>query len=395
LFRISSFVLRIWAVCGHRCPLLHFLKLELSFVSAGPSYGPGLLRVLSHVLSAWGWGALGTVWRSRRLAWGFVQARRTRRRLFKREGLQVPVGFAISPTMRCNLSCKGCYARLHPRDGELSAEALASLVGSASQAGVSFFVITGGEPYIKPEMLDIYREHPDCLFLTVTNGTLVGESVIAEIARLGNVFPIVSLEGRAEHTDSRRGSGVHQQALSCMRDLKTAGVPFGFSVVLTRSNMATVGSDEFVGDMVRRGSVVGFYNEFIPLEDQDWAAMPDDAQQQDFRESLGRLRKRYPVLLLHLPDDEYDENGRCTAVGGGAFHVNAQGFVEPCPFAHFARENVNECSFEEILRSPFLRALREHPTALRRGNLGCSLVSNREILERIARETGAIATRPR
>ncbi len=367
----------------------------LSSVPASYSEGPGLLRVLTRVLGAWGWGALGTVWRSRRLAWGFVQARRTRRRLFKREGLQVPVGFAISPTMRCNLSCKGCYARLHPRDGELSAEALASLVGSASEAGVFFFVITGGEPYVKPEMLEIYRTHPGRLFLTVTNGTLVDESVVAEVARLGNVFPIVSLEGTAEHTDSRRGSGVHEQALSCMHALKAAGVPFGFSVVLTRSNIATVGSDEFVGDMARRGSVVGFYNEFIPLEDQDWAAMPDEAQQGAFRESLSRLRKKHPVLLLHLPDDEYDENGRCTAVGGGAFHVNAQGFVEPCPFAHFARENVNECSFEDILRSPFLRALREHPIALQRGNLGCSLVSNQEILEEIARETGAVPTRPR
>jgi MoaA/NifB/PqqE/SkfB family radical SAM enzyme len=296
--------------------------------------------------------------------------------------------------MRCNLSCKGCYSRLHPREGELHPDTIRSVVRSASEAGVFFYVITGGEPYVKQEMLEVYREHPDCLFFTVTNGTLLGESHVSEVARLGNVFPIVSLEGTSEQTDARRGEGVHDRALSCMYALSRARVPFGFSVVLTRSNVATVGGDEFVGDMVRRGSILGFYNEFIPLEDEDWAAMPDEAQQREFRESLGRLRKRYPILLLHLPDDEYNEDGRCTAVGGGAFHVNAQGFVEPCPFAPFARENVNECSFEDILRSPFLRALREHPTALQRGNLGCSLVSNQEVLEEIARETGAVPTRP-
>lgn len=359
-----------------------------------PTDGPGLLRVLSHVLRVWGPRALGTLWRARRLQWGFVQARRARRRLSRREGLQVPIGFAISPTMRCNLSCKGCYSRLHPKEGQLHPDVIESAVRSASEAGVFFFVITGGEPYIKPEMLDIYRAHRDRLFLTVTNGTLVGESVIAQIAGLGNVFPIVSLEGTAHQTDVRRGEGVYEQALSCMHALSRAGVPFGFSVVLTRSNIATVGSEEFVGDMARRGSVVGFYNEFIPLEDEDWAAMPDDSQQGAFRESLSRLRKKHPILLLHLPDDEYDENGRCTAVGSGAFHINAQGWVEPCPFAHFARENVNECSFEDILRSPFLRALREHPTALQRGEMGCSLVSNREILAQIARDTGAVPTRP-
>jgi MoaA/NifB/PqqE/SkfB family radical SAM enzyme len=354
--------------------------------------GPGLFRVLGHILSVWGLHALSTLWRTRRLQWGFVQARRGRRRLFRDEGLLVPVGIGISPTMQCNLSCQGCYARFHPKEGELRPDVIESAVRSASEAGVFFFVITGGEPYIKPEMLDIYRKHPDRLFLTVTNGTLMEGSLVAKIGRLGNVFPIVSLEGTADQTDARRGNGVHKLALSCMHSLSRAGVPFGFSVVLTRWNMATVGSDQFVSDMARRGSVVGFYNEFIPLEDEDLPAMPGDAQRHEFRESLSRLRKRYPILLLLLPDDEYDENGRCAAVGSGAFHINAQGWVEPCPFGHFARENVNECSFEDILRSPFLEALREHPTALQRGDVGCSLVSNRGILEEIAHRTDAHPT---
>jgi MoaA/NifB/PqqE/SkfB family radical SAM enzyme len=145
--------------------------------------------------------------------------------------------------------------------------------------------------------------------------------------------------------------------------------------------------------MIDLGCVAGFFNEFIPLTSEELSLMPDENQQTLFRDNLSRMRKEKPILLVHLPDDEYSETERCIAVGSGAMHINAQGDVEPCPFAHFARENVNDRSFREILRSPFLRAIREHPTVLRRGEIGCSLVSNHEVLEEIAGKTGARGTR--
>ncbi len=66
--------------------------------------------------------------------------------------------------------------------------------------------------------------------------------------------------------------------------------------------------------------------------------------------------------------------------------------MEPGPFAHFVRENVKDQSFMDILRSPFLDAIRKHPDALQQGKIGCSLVSNRDILEDIAVRTGAKPT---
>jgi len=101
---------------------------------------------------------------------------------------------------------------------------------------------------------------------------------------------------------------------------------------------------------------------------------------------------RYAAGEKAKKDDEYDKTGRCMAVSGGSMHINAQGWVEPCPFAHFARENIKDHSFREILRSPFLEAIRKHPTVLQHGAIGCSLVNNRAILEEIAKTTHARAT---
>jgi len=58
--------------------------------------------------------------------------------------------------------------------------------------------------------------------------------------------------------------------------------------------------------------------------------------------------------------------------------------VEPCSFAYYARDNIREQTFKEIFLSPFLKAIRDHPSALKRGRLGCSLFENREVLEEIA-----------
>jgi MoaA/NifB/PqqE/SkfB family radical SAM enzyme len=356
------------------------------------SNGYGLLRILGYVSKVWGREAFKIIWKTRALQSGIIRSRRRRRRIFKEEGLQVPIGIGLSPTTRCNFHCEGCYSRFHSRDGEMSIDTIESVISSASEMGVFLFVITGGEPYMRSEMMDIYEKHQEVLFLTITNGSLIDKRVASDIAGIGNVFPVVSIEGTPEQTEARRGAGAYQKALECTQVLRNAGVPFGFSAMVTRSTVTTLGSSGFLDDMIDLGCVAGFFNEFIPMTSEELSALPDESQRSLFRNRLALMRKEKPILLVHLPDDEYSETGRCIAVGSGAVHINAQGDVEPCPFAHFACENVNDSSFREILRSPFLQAIRKHPTALQRGDIGCSLVSNHEVLEEIAGKTGARRT---
>jgi MoaA/NifB/PqqE/SkfB family radical SAM enzyme len=353
----------------------------------------GLTKMLTRMASLWGSGMLRTLWKTRSLQAGLLRSRRKRRRALDEEGLRVPMGIAISPTMRCNLECHGCYARLHPRDGEMPIETIDALVRESSELGVFFYVITGGEPYLRPEMLDIYRRYRHVLFLTVTNGTLIDLEVASRLAGTGNVFPVVSIEGTRELTDGRRGEGVYDRVITCMDILKETRVPFGFSSVVTCESAATLGSEAFVSEMVDRGCTVGVFNEYIPIEPGEIDIVPDEDQRRSFRESIDRLKQKYPIILISLPDDEYDDTGRCMAVANGAVHITARGNVEPCPFAHFARENITRCSFRDVLESPFLSAIRSHPTALQCGEIGCALVSNRAILEEIAGERGARSTK--
>jgi MoaA/NifB/PqqE/SkfB family radical SAM enzyme len=352
----------------------------------------GLTRVLLRMASVWGGGVLRTLWRTRGLQAGLVRSRRRRKRALAAEGLHVPMGIAISPTSRCNLACRGCYARFHPVDGEMPTETIDAFIREASDLGVFFFVITGGEPFLRPEMIDLYERYRSVLFLAVTNGTLIDAGTVSRLAGAGNVLPVVSIEGTRGQTDDWRGEGVHGRAIDCMRLFKDARIPFGFSAVVKRESAATLGSDEFVGEMVERGCTVGFFNEFVPVERGDAALVPDGELRGWFAGRVDHLRRRHPIVLLNLPADEYDAEGRCMAVAGGAMHITARGDVEPCPFAHFALENVTRSTFRDVLRSPFLAAIRSHPTVLRCGEIGCSLVNNHATLAAIARRTNARPT---
>lgn len=354
--------------------------------------GVTLFDVFSAIFTIWKRETLGKLFANRKIITNMMRGSRRRRAILKKEGLLVPTALALSPTERCNLRCLGCYSRSHPREDELSPEVISSFLSEAIECGVSLFVITGGEPFLREDMIGFFETYSRGLFLVITNGTVFSEESVKRFASCKNVIPVLSLEGDRYHTDRRRGKGVFDSVMSTMELFRDRGMMYGFSTVCTKHNIDYLGSEEFVDTVVDAGCVLGFYNELIPIDETDLPYLPSKEQSEVFRQRLAVHRREKSVILIDLPRDEYDQNGRCMAVGRGAMHINAQGWVEPCPFAHYARENINTHTFREILESPFLRALREHPTALQHGDIGCSLVSNIDVLKEIAEKTGANKT---
>ncbi len=322
-----------------------------------------------------------------------VRSEIRRRRFQKRNGQPAPTAIAFSPTMRCNLACTGCYARDYPNDDELPFHLIDRMLASAERMGVFLFVITGGEPLTRDGILDLFQRHRRLLFLMITNGTLLDQQTARKIAKARNIVPVVSLEGWQEHTDARRGTGVHQQVERAMGYLQKEGVVFGFSATVAADNFETVVSDQFLDEMVKRGCALRFYTECVPIGSAaEWDPVLKRDQQKCFRDKILRMRKSKAIILVHLPDDEYWGDNKCRAVTNGSVHINAEGYVEACPFAHFASDNVREKSLDRILLSRFLTEVRSSDAVIRRGQLGCALVENRDLLQDIAARTGAKRT---
>ncbi|MFP4058506.1 MAG: radical SAM/SPASM domain-containing protein [Candidatus Brocadiia bacterium] len=353
----------------------------------------GVGRLFRAAVRLWGLSAPRRLPFFLRVAWRLWRAERRRRRAQRRLGCPVPSVVAVSPTMRCTYACGGCYSRGRPTEDELSTEELDYLLAEAEELGVLAVVVTGGEPLLRPDLLDLCARHRRLLFVLITNGLLVTAQVARRLARSGNAVTLVSAEGGPAATDRRRRPGAHAAALRAFARLHEAGACFGFAAMATAENAGQVADDEFIGQMRRAGCSVGYITEYVPCGPAARTRWVLDATTRArLRQRVLELREREPMVLIQLPHDEYGPANRCLAAGRASLHVNAQGDVEPCPFVPLARHNVRQGGLVAACRCSFLRAIREHPTLLQRERYACALFEHREELLAVARQQGARPT---
>ena len=175
------------------------------------------------------------------------KAARTRASLAK-EGIHVPPIMIFSITNRCNLHCQGCYHQTL-RDitkAELNEEKLRRVIAEAGELEISFIVLAGGEPLVRPDILEITRQFPEIIFLMFTNGLMITDDMAAQFKNQSNIVPLISIEGYEQDTDNRRGHGVYAQLKETMEKLRKRKVFFGVSLTVTRTNFDTLIQDDFV-----------------------------------------------------------------------------------------------------------------------------------------------------
>ena len=181
---------------------------------------------------------------------------------------KIPYTILISPSMRCNLRCTGCYAANYSKKDDIQFEEVDRLIKEARDLGIYYIVVLGGEPFFNESMLDIYEKYNDMYFTPFTNGTLFDEKLANRLAELGNVMPMFSLEGFKEQTEDRRGEGVFDSVMKGMDLLREKGIPFGVSSATARNNIDIVTSDKYIDMLVEKGARMIWYFMFMPVGDE-------------------------------------------------------------------------------------------------------------------------------
>jgi MoaA/NifB/PqqE/SkfB family radical SAM enzyme len=311
-----------------------------------------------------------------------------------KHGFRPPQFMVISPSMRCNLKCYGCYAGLYAKKDDLPFEVLNRAIDEGKEMGMHFIVISGGEPFINPDLVPMFERQSDVYFQIYTNGTLIDGAMADELARVGNAVPVISVEGFEEWTDERRGPGTFKKVLAAMRNLRERGVPFGISVTVTRENNEFVVSDKFVRFWSDQGAWLAWYFNYVPIGlEPDMSLMPTPEQRKWRRREFERVRAEVPMLMADFWNDGILTGG-CMAGGRLYLHINCRGDVEPCVFVHFATDNIKEKSLIECLKSPLFERIRAKIPY--DGDLArpCMLVDHPSALREHVAETGATPTHP-
>lgn len=278
-----------------------------------------------------------------------------------KHGFYPPDLIVISPTMRCNFRCYGCWAAKYAEAPDMDLSLLERIITEAKQEmGIHFFTITGGEPFLRKDLLDFYERHLDCYFQIYTNGVLIDEKTADKLAELGNVAPMISVEGLEESTDRRRGKGTFVKLMKVMEELHKRGVFFGFSATATKLNVEEITSDAFIDLMTEKGCLNGWYFQYVPIglnPDPDLMCTPE---QRDYsRKRIYTIRNTRPIFVADFWNDGPAVGG-CMAGGKRYLHINCRGDIEPCVFVHFAVDNIREKSLTEALKSDFFRTIRNN-----------------------------------
>jgi molybdenum cofactor biosynthesis enzyme MoaA len=134
----------------------------------------------------------------------------------------------------CNLACTHCFVSSGPgnlRHPLMSRAEVAERVQEARDLGVRAFYLTGGEPFMHPDLLPIVEgtiAHGPCTVLT--NGTLFTAARLEALAGIGNASRYsleirVSLDGpTADSHDAFRGAGSFARALEGLARASEAGL---------------------------------------------------------------------------------------------------------------------------------------------------------------------------
>ncbi|MBZ0217820.1 MAG: radical SAM protein, partial [Fimbriimonadaceae bacterium] len=110
---------------------------------------------------------------------------------------------------RCNLKCKHCYAISGDVDfpGELSFNEVCNVMDDLKAFRVPVLILSGGEPLLRPDIFEISKRAKGLGFYVglSTNGVLVTDQNIEQIAEVGYDYVGISLDGIGATHDAFRG----------------------------------------------------------------------------------------------------------------------------------------------------------------------------------------------
>ncbi len=264
----------------------------------------------------------------------------------------------ISVTERCNLRCEGCWAAGYDKRDDLPYELLDRIVRELKEMRANFVTFTGGEPFMRKDIFDLMKAHPDAIFQIYTNGTLIDEETADRLHSLGNGIPLLSINGFQEANDAIRGEGNFNTVVRAFDLLKERGILFGVSLTATSRNMESMLDPRFYDFLIEKGAKIGWVFQYMPVgRNPTLDMMLSAAQRKELGQFIYKLRNSRPFFIADFWNDGALIGG-CMAGGQQYIHITNRAEVEPCVFCHFTLDSIRDKSLHEVLRSPFFTDIR-------------------------------------
>ena len=185
---------------------------------------------------------------------------------------------------------------------------------------------------------------------------------LKKLKRLGNVTPLVSVEGNEIVSDERRGQlQVYNRTMAGLQNCLDAGLLTGVCTSVCQTNYEDLVSEEWIDNLIDLGVMYGWYHIYRPVGPEaspELALTPE--QQTNVRKFVVETRARKPIVMIDAYHDG-EGNALCPAATGFTHHISPWGDIEPCPIIQFASESIyDERPLKQVFNdSEFLKRLPE------------------------------------
>jgi MoaA/NifB/PqqE/SkfB family radical SAM enzyme len=324
---------------------------------------------------------------------GFRSVQKHRQRL--RKGEFFPPFLYISVINSCNLRCQGCWVDVAGKQTKIDIDSLHRTVNQAKAMGNSFFGILGGEPFLHKELLDFLEGQPDVYFQVFTNGHFITDEVAKRLRKMGNVTPLISVEGSEIVSDQRRGrADVLNKTMEGIQNCLNNKVLTGVCTSVCRTNIDDLLSDRWVNRLIEMGVMYCWFHVYRPVGPESMPELALDTDQlRRVRQFVVDTRATKPIIVI---DAYHDGEGRalCPAATGFTHHIGPGGDIEPCPIIQLAKESIYDDRplKDTFNNSQFLRDFRELAAQHTRG---CVVLERPDVLIQLAEKHGAKDTTQR
>ena len=158
-----------------------------------------------------------------------------------------PARLWLYTNFHCNLACWYCSVASHPkaRRREIGLARFEELVDEAVAEGFAELYVTGGEPFLQPDIVEMLRYASDRIeTVCLTNGMLYQGWRLDQLSRLAgrrNLVLQTSIDGaRAETHDRNRGAGTWKKAMEGIAVAQSLGLPIRVGMTETPENAGEV-----------------------------------------------------------------------------------------------------------------------------------------------------------
>lgn len=179
--------------------------------------------------------------------------RERRKKIKKTLGKNRLLGIDIALTKVCNLKCKHCYLSAESLSSKaifaLSLDRIKTIIDEAVDLGVHRIQLTGGEPTLHPDYLNIINyivKEKGRICLLQTNGTTIGKEIDKLLLHPNVIIGISLCSLKPKINDYITGAeGSYNRSMTAIKSLLENGKKFPLLFVnflLTRKSIKEVGS---------------------------------------------------------------------------------------------------------------------------------------------------------